>query len=72
MPDGSSAFLVQHCVENHGGTIVNGIDNPVQVIVRVHESDKFTADNSTIIFDPWRTYPMGDNVVYYGKYSVKQ
>ena len=72
MPDGSSSLLVQHFVEKHGGTIVNGIDNPVQVIVRVHESDKFTADNSTIIFDPWRTYPMGDNVVYYGKYSVKQ
>lgn len=72
MPDGSSSLLVQHYVEKHGGTIVHGIDTPVQVIVRVHESDKFTADHSTVIFDPWRTYPVGDNVVYYGKYSVKQ
>ena len=60
---------MQHYVEKHGGKLVNGIDTPVQVAVRVHESDQITADNSTIIFDPWRTYPMGDNVVYYGKYS---
>ena len=67
--DGSYSLLVQHYVKKHGGTLANGIDTPVQVIVRVHESDDFTADNSTIIFDPWRTYPEGDNVVYYGKYS---
>ena len=66
--DGSYSLLVQHYVKKHGGTLANGIDTPVQVIVRVHESDDFTADNSTIIFDPWRTYPEGDNVVYYGKY----
>jgi UDPglucose 6-dehydrogenase len=65
--DGSYSLLVQHYVEKHGGNIVNGLDNPVEVIVRVHESDKITADNSTIIFDPWRTYPKADNVVYYGK-----
>ena len=69
MVDGSYSLLVQHYVEKHGGKLVNGIDTPVQVAVRVHESDQITADNSTIIFDPWRTYPMGDNVVYYGKYS---
>jgi hypothetical protein len=67
--DGSYSLLVQHYVKKHGGTLANGIDTPVQVIVRVHESDDFTADNSTIIFDPWRTYPEGDNVVYYGKYN---
>ena len=64
--DGSYSLLVQHYVRKHGGEIVNGIDTPVKVIVRVHESDQFTADNSTIIFDPWRSYPRADNVVYYG------
>ena len=67
MVDGSYSLLVQHYVKKHGGQLVNGIDTPVDVIVRVHESDQITADNSTIIFDPWRTYPEGDNVVYYGK-----
>jgi len=68
MVDGSYSLLVQHYVKKHGGQLVNGIDTPVQVVVRVHETDQITADNSTIIFDPWRTYPEGDNVVYYGKY----
>ncbi len=67
MPDGSSSLLVQHYVTKHGGQIVNGFDNPVEVIVRVHENDEITADNSTIVFDPWRTYPKAENVVYYGK-----
>ena len=66
--DGSSSLLVQHYVKKHGGRLVNGIENPVEVIVRVHESDEFTADDKTIIFDPWRTYPTADNVVYFGKY----
>jgi UDPglucose 6-dehydrogenase len=66
--DGSSSLLVQHYVKKHGGQLVNGIDTPVEVIVRVHESDEFTADDKTIIFDPWRTYPTADNVVYFGKY----
>ena len=65
--DGSYSLLVQHYIEKHGGHIVNGFDNPVEVIVRVHESDKIVADNTTIIFDPWRTYPKAGNVVYYGK-----
>ena len=64
--DGSSSLLLQHYVKKHGGTLANGIDTPVEVIVRVHESDKFSADDSTIIFDPWRSYPKADNVVYYG------
>ena len=64
--DGSYSLLVQHYVQKHGGQIANGFDTTVQVIVRVHETDKITADNSTIIFDPWRTYPKADNVVYYG------
>jgi len=65
--DGSSSLLVQHYVKKHGGQLVNGIDNPVEVIVRVHESDQFTADDNTIIFDPWRTYPTAANVIHYGK-----
>jgi UDPglucose 6-dehydrogenase len=67
--DGSYSLLVQHYVRRHGGKIADGIDEPVEVIVRVHESDQITADNHTIIFDPWRTYPKAENVVYYGKYN---
>ena len=65
--DGSYSLLVQYYVKKHGGTVVLHLHNPVEVIVRVHESDEFFADNNTIIFDPWRTYPKADNVVYYGK-----
>ena len=65
--DGSSSLLVQYYVKKHGGTLANGIDTPVEVIVRVHESDEFTADDNTIIFDPWRSYPPADNVFYYGQ-----
>ena len=64
--DGSYSLLVQHYVKQHGEQIVNGIDNPVHVVVRVHETDQVSADNSTIIFDPWRTYPKAKNVIYYG------
>ncbi len=66
MIDGSYSLLVQHYVKRHGGQIVNGIDNPVHVVVRVHETDEVSADNNTIIFDPWRTYPPAQNVIYYG------
>ena len=69
MVDGSYSLLVQHYVKKHGGQLVNGFDNPVHVIVRVHETDEITADDKTIIFDPWRTYPKAENVVYYGKYT---
>ncbi len=65
--DGSYSLLVQYYVRKHGGQIVNGIDTPVQVIVRVHETDQVSADDKTIIFDPWRSYPIANNVVYYGK-----
>jgi len=67
--DGSYSLLVQHYVKEHGGMIVDGMDEPVEVVVRVHESDQITADDNTIIFDPWRSYPKADNVVYYGKYN---
>jgi UDPglucose 6-dehydrogenase len=65
--DGSYSLLVQHFVVKHGGKIAHGFDTPVKVIVRVHESDEITADKFTTIFDPWRSYPKGENVVYYGK-----
>jgi len=65
--DGSYSLLVQYYVKKHSGTLVNGVDNLAEVIVRVHESDNIIADNKTVIFDPWRTYPKANNVVYYGK-----
>ena len=64
--DGSYSLLVQHYVMKHGGSIVNGFNEKVDVIVRVHESDKVEADENTIIFDPWRTYPKDKNVIHYG------
>ncbi len=64
--DGSYSLLVQYFVIKHGGNIVDGIDTPVQVIVRVHETDNISADNQTVIFNPWRSYPKADNVIYYG------
>ena len=69
MVDGSYSLLVQHYIIKHGGQLVNGFDNPVEVVVRVHETDEITADDKTIIFDPWRSYPKAENVVYYGKYT---
>tara|TARA_A100001015_G_scaffold148054_1_gene164192 strand:- start:3907 stop:5055 length:1149 start_codon:yes stop_codon:yes gene_type:complete len=65
--DGSSSLLVQHYIIKHGGQLVNGMDTPVEVVVRVHETDQVSADSNTIIFDPWRSYPKADNVVHYGK-----
>jgi UDPglucose 6-dehydrogenase len=70
--DGSYSLLVQYYVAKHGGQIVHGFDNPVEVIVRVHESDQIITDDKSIIFDPWRSYPKAANVVYYGKYSKLQ
>jgi UDPglucose 6-dehydrogenase len=64
--DGSYSLLVQYYVKKHGGQLANGIDTPVEVIVRVHESDEFACDEKTIVFDPWRSYPKATNVVYYG------
>ena len=68
--DGSYSLLVQYYVKKHGGQLVNGVDTPVKVIVRVHETDEIKADNTTTIFDPWRSYPPADNVIHYG--SSKQ
>ena len=64
--DGSYSLLVQHWIVWHGGKIVRKSNTKVDVIVRVHENDVIEADNNTIIFDPWRTYPISNNVIYYG------
>jgi UDPglucose 6-dehydrogenase len=69
--DGSYSLLVQHYVKKHGGMIVDGIDEPVEVIVRVHETDQISTDGKTVIFDPWRSYPKAENVVHYGKFNKK-
>ena len=65
--DGSYSLLVQHYVVWHEGTIIKDFTTPADVIVRVHETDKIECNHNTIIFDPWRTYPQADNVVYYGR-----
>jgi len=65
--DGSYSLLVQHYIKKHGGLIASRQDNYVQVIVRVHESDNIINNGTVKIFDPWRSYPQADNVVYYGR-----
>lgn len=68
--DGSYSLLVQHYVQKHGGILVNGFDNPIEVIVRVHPEDQFTVDEKTVVFDPWRLYYTSNpnvKVVHYGK-----
>jgi UDPglucose 6-dehydrogenase len=64
--DGSYSLLVQHYIKKHGGLIASQLDNSVEVIVRVHESDIIKDDGAVIIFDTWRSYPQADNVIYYG------
>jgi len=53
-------------VKKHGGQVVQGFDTPVEVIVKVHENDQVQCDDSTKIFDPWRSHPPADNVIHYG------
>ena len=65
--DGSYSLLVQHYVQKHQGQIASQQDDSVKVIVRVHESDSFVDNGRCIVFDTWRSYPVADNVVYYGK-----
>ena len=67
---------MQYYVKKHGGQVVNGIDKDLQVIVLVHSTDQIVSEvyekvarNKVTVFDPWRTYPKADNVVYYGKYE---
>ena len=68
--DGSYSLLVQHYVTKHGGILVNGFDNPVEVIVRVHPEDEINVDEHTVVFDPWRLYYTSNpnvKVIHYGK-----
>ena len=62
--DGSYSLLVQHYVRKLGGEVVS-LKDTIEVMVRVHESDEISGNY--IIFDPWRSYPKADNVIYYGK-----
>jgi UDPglucose 6-dehydrogenase len=65
--DGSYSLLVQHYIKKHHGLIASHQDDSVEVIVRVHESDSFTDTGTSIVFDPWRSYPLAPNVIHYGK-----
>ena len=66
--DGSYSLLVQHYIKMHGGTVVDGLDAPADVLVRVHDTDLTDVPTQTTIFDPWRTYSSKDHlVVHYGK-----
>ena len=66
LTDGSYSLLVQHYIKELGGIVSHGNAEKIDVIFRVHDSDQFTTDETTIVFDPWRTYPKAENVVYYG------
>ncbi len=66
LTDGSYSLLVQHYIKELGGFISHGNAEKIDVIFRVHEDDQFTTDETTIVFDPWRTYPKAKNVVHYG------
>ena len=66
--EGSYSLLVQHYIKMHGGTVVDGLDAPADVLVRVHDTDLADVPTQTTIFDPWRTYSSKDHlVVHYGK-----
>lgn len=65
--DGSYSLLVQHYIKKHQGLIASQQDNSVEVIVRVHESDSIINQGTAKIFDPWRSYALAPNVIYYGK-----
>jgi len=67
LTDGSYSLLVQHYVKKHGGVIASQQDNTVKVIVRVHKTDPINNNGTVVIFDPWRSYPIADNVIHYGK-----
>jgi len=64
--DGSYSLLVQHYIKKHQGLIASQQDDSTEVVVRVHENDKIIDNGNTKIFDPWRSYPLTKNVIYYG------
>ena len=53
----SYSLLVQHYVKELGGIISHGNAEKIDVIFKVHEEDQFSTDETTIVFDPWRTHP---------------
>ena len=65
---GSYALLVAHYVKEQGGLIVD-IDDSANVILRVHEKDKFKTKDFDIVVDPWRSYKTTNptiKVIHYG------
>ena len=67
MTDGSYSLLVQHYIRELGGVVSYGFDQPIDVHVLVHPGDSVElSDGKGIIFDPWRKYPKGSNVINYG------
>ncbi len=67
MTDGSYSLLVQHYIRELGGVVSYGFDQPIDVHVLVHPGDSVElSDGKGIIFDPWRKYPKGSNVIHYG------
>jgi UDPglucose 6-dehydrogenase len=65
--DGSYSLLVQHFVKQLNGHVEKDVKKQFDVAVIVHKNDTVPKNDKTIIFDPWRTYPKDNNVVYYGK-----
>lgn len=65
--DGSYSLLVQHYVKQLNGHVEKDVKKPFDVAVIVHKDNTVPKNEKTIIFDPWRTYPKDNNVVYYGK-----
>ena len=53
--EGSYSLLVQHFVREHGGNIVDKIEDS-SVVVKVHESDYVDPQYEGVVFDPWRTH----------------
>jgi len=65
--DGSYSLLVQYYVKKHNGHVEKDVKKQFDVAVIVHKNDTVPKNEKTIIFDPWRSYPLADNVVHYGK-----
>jgi UDPglucose 6-dehydrogenase len=67
LDDGSYSLLVQHYIKQLNGYVEKDCKKPFDVVVVVHKDDIVPKDENATIFDPWRNYPKGKNVVYYGK-----
>ena len=67
LDNGSYSLLVQHYIKQLNGHVEKDCKKPFDVVVVVHKDDIVPKDENATIFDPWRNYPKGKNVVYYGK-----